>query len=223
MKYFIFVIIAISIFFTSCDSSLFGSDDEITGSNNIIKDTRSISDIKEISVVGQATVYYTQTDTPSLTVEADDNIVDKVITTVDGKRLTISLNNNYSYNDITVIIHVSSSDIDLMYNTGQATFFNTGTINTDSLSLHCVGQGNFTLSGDVENEYITVEGQANISNFNLKSKNCYVMVGGQAMMQVYASKLLSINVAGQATIIYDGNPVTVNQNIAGTGSVYARN
>jgi hypothetical protein len=80
----------------SLGSCRFG--ESITGSGNVITETRAVGDgFKEVEVGSGIEVVIEQAATPSITVEADDNVMPHIKTTVSGGKLVISSDvSNYS-------------------------------------------------------------------------------------------------------------------------------
>ena len=68
---------------TACSlSTIQDSRDVITGSGNVITESRDVSGFDGVSHTGIGRVIITQSDTESLTIEADDNLMEYITSEV---------------------------------------------------------------------------------------------------------------------------------------------
>src|SRR5215218_10670529 len=67
-----------------------GCDTALRGSGNVKTESRNVSGFQQVELDGQGTLTITQGDNEALTVEAEDNILPRIKTTVANNRLTIS-------------------------------------------------------------------------------------------------------------------------------------
>ena len=71
---------------TGCESD---SDDAVRGSGDIVTEVREVSDFSEVHLEGSGDVVVEMGENESLTVEADDNLLELITTSVRGSRLVI--------------------------------------------------------------------------------------------------------------------------------------
>jgi len=86
----IFVLISIIASF-----GLVGCAVAIRGSGDVIEETREISDFDRVSLDGIGEIILTQGDTTSLVVEAEDNLMQYIRTSVRGDELTIDIKSRW--------------------------------------------------------------------------------------------------------------------------------
>jgi hypothetical protein len=71
----------------------------IEGSGNIVTESRDVANFENVEVCCGMEIYLIQGSTESLEIEADDNLIDEIVTSVQGNRLEIKYRqtNNVSY------------------------------------------------------------------------------------------------------------------------------
>ena len=128
----IIVSLIISLFFTSCLN--FGEG--IKGNGNVETEERPVSD--EFTVIKASEgldVFVTQNDKASITVEADENIIDFIRTDIQGDVLNIHLEERVGRAESKKIL-VALPHITRLETSSGAELETDHTINTDRLELH---------------------------------------------------------------------------------------
>ncbi|MDE6382792.1 MAG: DUF2807 domain-containing protein [Paramuribaculum sp.] len=95
--------------FASCarvSSAFSGHNPEEYG--QMTTQARPAADIADINIARGVTVVYTQSDTPSIQVEAPENLIDKVITNISGRKLNVTISDQIRNVDFRVIVRVSA-------------------------------------------------------------------------------------------------------------------
>ena len=215
-----FILPAVSVLLLSgcLDEDYVVNNEGLTGSGNIISQTRNAGTFDGIQIVNFARIFITQDTLESLRIEADDNIVDNVITVVQDGILKVGLEDN-SYNNITLNIHVSMKKIKHLESRGAGYLVTTNTISADTIVCIIRGAGTMILTGTAVYESIEIEGAGSVNNFGLAVLNCSASISGAGRIEVNVSGQLNAKISGTGTIIYDGNPLSVNRVIAGVGSI----
>jgi len=190
----------------------------ITGSGKIVSENRNVAPFTEISVENAADVQIIPADETALRIEADDNIIDKVLTRVENGKLIIS-NEKGSYEHATVKVYASIKTLNKLECSGTANFSTAQPIKTDNLFCLIYGTATIRLEGTVNTATIEIDGTAAIRNYSLEAKNVKVAVNGTGKAEVYASEQLEASINGTGSITYAGNPGEVKQNVSGTGVI----
>ena len=92
-----------AIIFCSCNS--------ITGSGNIITETRTVNNFNGIKSSGSIDVEIVNDGTESVKVEADDNVAKYVVTKVEDGILEVHYKSSMSFNNTHVKVYVSQPNI----------------------------------------------------------------------------------------------------------------
>lgn len=194
---------------------------QVTGSGKLVSQDRTMGTFTGIRVTGIADVKIRQDAVQSLRIEADDNILDRVTTTVEGGLLTVGLQKG-SYNNITVNVTASMATVKRLEVTGSAQFATVAPLQSDSLVCRITGAGSMDLHGTASAGVFEITGAGSISAFNLNLERCWSLISGTGSMEVNVSRQLSATITGVGSITYAGNPSTVSQTVTGVGSVRQR-
>ena len=223
--------IASAIIFCSCNS--------ITGSGNIITQTRNTGHFNGVKASGSIDIEVSNDPKQSVTVEADDNILPYVITDVDGGVLNVHLKNNISYRNVNIKVFVTAPTLsrliasgsgsiisrDLISGTDRVGFRVSGSGNIDAavdapvVTADISGSGTLKLQGRTKDFECSVSGSGDASCDELLTENSEVRVSGSGNARVFASVSLNARASGSGDIVYRGNPSSPSIHKSGSGSV----
>jgi hypothetical protein len=217
--------------------------DMVSGSGRLITDTRSVSGFDSVvfSAIGDVTL--TQGATEGLTIEAEDNIMPKIITEVRGTQLYIGFdrpnaqdivrptkgikftltvkNLNLMEMDGVGSITVPSFEADkLTVKIGGAGSIKITDLSATSLSAIMSGAGNVELSGKVTSLDATMSGVGNFSCGDLQVQTARVNLTGAGGATVWAANSLDVSITGAGSVSYYGSP-KITKNVAGLGVLNA--
>ena len=230
---FAFAVMAAAV--VGCNDARWTSMAARRGSGVAASEERKIGEIDSIVLDGAADVEVTVGGEPKLTIEADDNLLPIIATTVEDNRLTVTSTENYSTNlgvrvkvtcprlqslvlngagDITTN-EVAGDDLELVVN-GSGNIWTVPTVK--SLTATIDGSGNLKAKGSAERLKATVTGSGNIESEDLVTKNAAVAVSGSGSATVNVTDLLGADVSGSGAISYFGNP-QVSESVSGSGRV----
>ncbi len=210
------------VLFSACNNSdnINGSGNTIKGSGKLITQERNLSECNGINLRYAGNIYLKQDSIQSVKVEADDNIIDNVITQNQGSILIAGLQNG-SYSDVTVRIYISLISIENLTIDGAGNIEIQNDINCDNLSCIINGAGDINLSGKGDLLSCIIKGAGNINAFNFEVRTCQAKIKGTGNCSVYAARTLNAEITGVGNIVYDGNPVVVSS-ITGIGNITGR-
>jgi hypothetical protein len=221
MKRILFTLILIfSLVSLACSFSI-GSPQAVRGSGSVVSETRSVSEFTEIEIAGSADVNVSFGETQSVVVEAEDNILPLIETTVRGGRLVINTRPNTSITTTRPIhVTITMKVLDTASIPGSGNIDIAG-LQGGSVKFSLPGSGNITATGTTDTLNIDIGGSGNIVCTDLQAKSVTVTIGGSGNASVYASESLNVRVSGSGNVQYRGNPASVNKSISGSGSVNA--
>jgi hypothetical protein len=203
------------------DKNIVG-DNHIAGSGRIVSKVRNVGSYEGIHVRNFADVIIAQDSVESLRVEADDNIIDVLRTSVSDGTLFVELPDG-SYDNITVRIYASMKTISLLESSGAADFQTSGPIYTDAIICRITGAGTIRLAGTATHQIVEIVGAGSIHNFDLVSSYCTAWIAGSGAIEVNVTQQLDAVIVGAGSITYMGNPSVVHQTISGLGSIRGQN
>jgi phage-related protein len=160
-----------------------------------------------------------QNGTEALTIEAEDNLLPKLISeVVDGtlrlgekSKLTIHLTKPVTY-------RVSMKDISGLMISGSGTV-TAATITAPSLAVDLSGSGKITVGGTVDQQEVAISGSGEYQAKDLQTKIASVEISGSGNGAVTVSDRLDAQLSGSGQLTYFGNPPQVTQDVSGSGRV----
>jgi hypothetical protein len=229
---FILLSLLVAATLTSCQ--------KINGKGEVIRTSRDITGYNEIEMAFDATVYYTQGDYYSLEIEAQENLIGYIETTVKGNDLVIREKNgiNFGKHDPIRIYITAPGIISLDISGSGAINVNqtwagndlltsisgSGTINIPNLQCNRItsdisGSGNIEMNGGSCNyEDFTISGSGSIDMRMVECDTTYAGISGSGDIYANIRKLLDATIAGSGNIYYYGTPA-INTQISGSGNI----
>jgi len=226
--------LVVALFINSCQFNC------VKGSGNITSEERQFDGAQIIELSGSANVYVSLDSTPSLKIEADDNLLPLITTEVQGKKLVIGSKKCYS-SKTPVKVYVHVLDLTGLSLTGSGSIEGSSVFTTEkfdvsiggsgsvdfslkatSVQTELTGSGRIHLQGETKNISVKITGSGNVDVAKLKSENVGVTITGSGNAFVYASEALDVNISGSGSVMYSGEPTNVMKNITGSGSVSKR-
>jgi len=222
---------------TSCILDGFG----IQGNRNVVSEDREISsDFEAIKVSQGITVHLTQDDHVDLSVEADENIIDLLITEVEGGVLKIYFEKNVSRAK-SRNVYLTAKRINSIKTSSGAYIKAKNTLKTKSITLNSTsGSGieaklnaqkvdcstssgsNINLSGTTNIFQGNSSSGSHIDARDLESKIGNVKASSGAGISVDVKDELTARASSGGNIHYSGNPKVVNKSKSSGGSISKR-
>lgn len=234
MKYLLPVIFILTAFIASC-----GILCEIRGDGNMVTSERALTGtFNGIRLESYADVFIIPDTTQRVVVFADDNIEERILTSIENNTLVIRVDENQSICNATLEVRVyTPAVIQLLQNTSsgkikssqtmiqsQMVLKNSGSgiieisADLDLLSTLNTGSGKILIQGIAEKLDITNTGSGETECFDLVSRITDVLSTGSGYSKVNVLDTLNVTLTGSGNVYYTGNPVT-NITDTGLGSV----
>ncbi len=211
----------------------------IRGSKNIATETRESRDFNSLEV-NKGIVVLLKKGRAKIEIEAEDNLIEYIVTEVNGNSMRVDVAPNVALVDIQPIIvsiFAETHDLrDITISSGGS--IAEGSIERDSLSCHLSGgsrltsnitshtlllnvQGDSeaTLSGAVDIAAIEVTGASELSGKDLSVQRCTIIAEGNSEARVRVTKEISASASGNSKIKYYGRPKVLEKNTSGRSSV----
>jgi Putative auto-transporter adhesin, head GIN domain len=209
-----------------------------TGSGNLISETRKVSDFDGISVGGSFDVEVKIGSVTSVVVEADDNIMKYIETTVSGNTLKIRTRDLNNYSNVHLKVYITTPSLnnvkasasaevdvkDILTGNNKLTFRASSSssisaeVNAPEIEADVSSSATITLSGKTKTFKAEASSSAEIKAFDLLSENTTANVSSSASIQVFASVGLNAKASSSGSVDYKG-AATVNKSISSSGSV----
>ena len=216
-------------------------DGAIPGSGVIVKETRKVTGFDAISIRIPAEMTITQGNIESVIVEAEDNLLPQLTTSVKSGTLVIeNTENNWSKRvnpketvKITIVVknlneinfssagtlvveELTSTNLSLrLSGAGEVTLSH---MKIDSLDVNLSGAGTIHAEGEANNVKINISGFGSFDGKGLTSQVADVVISGAGSATLRVEKELTARVSGAGSVNYFGDPKVTRQ-ISGAGSV----
>ena len=209
-----------------------------TGSGNIITENRAVEKFTGIAVSNSIDVEVKMGSVAAVQVEADDNIIKHIVTTVSGGILKIRIENLHSFNNTHTKVYITTPElksveasssaevkvIDVIKDDGKVTFKSSSSANIEAevdapeVTADANSSASITLSGRTKNYKAEVSSSAEINSATLLSENTDVEANSSGSADVYGSVTINAKASSSGSINYQGGAI-VKKSVSSSGSV----
>lgn len=210
----------------------------IQGSGDVVTESRDVSGFDGVSHTGIGQVIITQGGEESLTIEADDYLMQYITSEVNGGTLELGFKDGVridptpsivfrvSVKNLTAIDSVGTGLIEMeKLNTDQLELATTGTgsitideLTASDLMVAAEGTGTINLAGTVESQEVERVGTGDYDAPNLESRTASVNNTGTGSVVIWVLDSLDVVITGVGDVSYFGSP-SVTESITGTGGL----
>jgi hypothetical protein len=205
------------IFSTNCSLGRIDNFTGIKGSGTSKTEQRNVSGFREIEAGGAVNLEVDAGNEFSVTVEADDNLLQYIKTEVNGNSLKI-----YSEGKISptakLNVKISMPALEGLDISG-ASDAKVVNVKADSFELKASGASEITINGEANDLKAEASGASEINAENLRAENATVDASGASSAIVSANDTLDVEASGASKIYYTGEPKNIKQNASGASSI----
>lgn len=214
----------------------------VKGNGQAKTETRQVNAFTSVSSGGAMNVEIAYGNSNSISIEADENLLPYIETSVDNGKLTIKTSKNKnlkSRSDITV--RISMTKIKGIQQSGSGSITGEGKFTNDDetdislsgsgnlkldfdsfkdLDLSVSGSGNMNLKGNSTNKLeIKISGSGNIDCLKIPANNVDVKISGSGNVKVNAQNSIDAKISGSGSVFYKGDATDIKSKVAGSGRV----
>ncbi|MCK5824610.1 MAG: DUF2807 domain-containing protein [Ichthyobacteriaceae bacterium] len=229
MKKLILSLFIITSVLSSCN------DENVKGTGDLSEQERTLASFNEINSSISADVNITYSEKQTVSVTADENIINDLKTVVTNNKLVIEFKDK-SYSNTNITINITLPYIDKITLSGEghysitefSDFKKLKVINSGSMYLNIAdlnlfqtlditnsGEFNFTAVGSVKKLQLTNSGKQTVKCFDFESEKCVIISSGSGKTEINVKDNLDITNSGSEDFYYKGVPGIV---IKSTGS-----
>lgn len=214
----------------------------IKGDGNVKKESREVSNFTSLSSHGAMDVQIAYGTSNSIQIEADENLLPYIETTVENGKLTIQPKKNINIKSRSrMVVYVSMNSINSLQLSGSGNINGEGAFSSDGkteikvagsgnikigfvsfkdLGLFVSGSGNIDLKASAANNVtVTVSGSGNIDCSNVACNDVEVKISGSGNVKVNAANSINANIYGSGNVFYKGSATNITTKVAGSGKV----
>jgi hypothetical protein len=209
----------------------------IKGDGNIVKQERQISSFNSLEVGGAFRVYLSQGDKESLTVEADENLLEYITTVVKGNTLKISTSREIS-SPKALNIYLTITDLKEMEISGACKLTCENKLKLNDLEIDCSGASDVELKlaannldldfsgaskvdlfGSANEVSLDLSGASDLDALEMEADKYSANISGASHAKIFVKSELSADVSGAASLKYKGEPKLLQTDVSGAGSL----
>jgi hypothetical protein len=230
-KLLLFTVIAMAL--TGCEYKT------IKGNGNVTTEVRKNLSVNKIKLMGSYDVELIPGSTPSVSIDADENILPYIITENRNGVLEIKSKNHFNLSSTHAIkVSIVTDKLESVVLSGSGNVVGKGKFtgadklnisilgsgdinietNTPKVDSHIAGSGTITLKGETKDATINIAGGGEYKGDELKAENVKISITGSGDVRVFADATLDVHITGGGDIYYKGNPA-ITQHIVGGGSI----
>jgi hypothetical protein len=232
------VLLFVATLFSSCGIDMFN---RIEGDRNVVTQDREIdNDFTRVKVSSGIDLFIKQGDEVELTVEADENLHDYIMTEVDGNLLKIYVDGNIwrakakkvflTVTDIEELRATSGSDVlsdgvlkvgDFEISTSSGADMRVE-IDADHVTSSASSGSGLRLIGTANSHEASASSGSNLNAYDLESKEVEARASSGADVSVYASESINARASSGGDVRYKGSPKKVSRKTSSGGGVSGR-
>lgn len=230
-------ILALTILF--CLSSCIRNNEIIRGNGVVTEDVRSVSTFNSLDVSGSFKVLFSISDTFSLQVSAESNLLPLIQTSVKNNRLSIKNQPGFSLlENQPMIIRISAPSIIEINLSGSSNFLCNEIIETNNFKAHLSGSckietglianqsdSNISGSGSIK----ITDGESQVSKYNISgsatieardhnTQKADIKISGSGKVWLNVTNHMEVKISGSGEVNYLGDP-TIASSISGSGRI----
>ncbi len=231
--------LVLSLFAVTGCGSAGGLLNVVSGSGTVVEEVRSATRFDEIRLGGSGRLIIEHSDTFSLTIVGDDNLLPLLTSEVSGWSLDLGVQRNTSINPSRAIeyrvtmpnlkaVHLSGSarvevgpgfemdEFDLKLSGSSSA--RVSDYSAQQTRVEVSGSGDIRLAGTSDVLNVNISGAGELDGSALETRSAEIRVSGTGNCAIRVSDSLDVRISGAGNVRYIGDP-TVTEQISGIGSV----
>jgi hypothetical protein len=214
------------------------SGDRVQGSGNVVRQSRQVAHFTGVDLNMGGAVEVRLGATEGVTIEADDNLLPLIDTSVEDGTLRIRpQKRDLQLEPHTLKVVVQARTLERLTVAGSGSITADGLhgrslafdvagsgsiaanhLDGESVSISLGGSGTLRTAGKADRLQVSVGGSGKVQAGQLAAREAMVSLSGSGQAQVWARETLNVNVAGSGDVGYYGDP-RLTRSVAGSGNV----
>ncbi len=214
----------------------------IKGNGQVKKENREMSNYTSLASQGSMAVELAYGNSNQVMVEADENLLPYIETSVENGKLTIRSKKNVNLKpESKMVVYVTMTKINSLQQSGSGNINGTGAFTNDGKTdIGVSGSGNLKLdfdsfhdldisvagSGNIDLRHGTtrtitakISGSGNIDCSDISSRDVDAKISGSGNIKVNADNSIDAKISGSGNVFYKGTAQNINSKVAGSGKV----
>lgn len=203
--------------------------------------TIDVKDFNKLDITIACELYLRQGDEESMRIEANKNILDRLEIGVRDSTLYMEAEHERDFDDWDVEVYLTVKQLKSIDIGGAVKLRTNGTLKGEKLELDISGAADLDMRIEVDKlladfggavnaelegraRYVVMDmsGASKVEADDLRTDAFYLEFSGFGKAEVYAEKVLKVDMSGMGVVRYGGNPKKVKTNSSGLGIIKAR-
>jgi len=234
-----FLLIAITVIGISC--SVGGqSSKTVHGNNKVVKADRDAPSFNGLQVSSGIDVYLKQGNNEAITVEADENLHEYIITEVKGGVLHVYTEANIRDAEMTRV-YVTMKDVTSVKTSSAGDVVGETPVKSDRLELSASSagdinlevyakeieadissSGDMTLTGETEKLEADLSSAGDLNGYDLKAREANISVSSAGDADINVSEKITARASSAGDINYKGDPKYVDVKTSSAGGIHKK-
>jgi len=212
----------------------------VYGKGDVVKKERTTDSFNGIRVSTGINVYLKQGDKESISVEADENLHEYIITEVKGGILHVYTDANIREAKMKRV-YVTMKDVTSLKTSSAGDIIGESPVKCDNLEIDVSSagdikleltaskveidissSGNVTLSGEADILNADLSSAGDLEAYNFKVKEAEISASSAGDARVYASERITARASSAGDITYKGDPKYVDAHSSSAGGIHKR-
>ncbi len=202
------------------------------------KEERTVGTFSSIGMGIHGDIYLSQGSPQKLVIEADEDILKKIVTEVKDGMLKIKFSEYNIRTKSPVKIWITMAQVDGLYLSGSGSLnaetaikseememsvsgsgkINVKELTCDEIDVSISGSGDVNLGGSADEMDIAISGSGGCTADQFTVEEANIHISGSGSCKINATKDLEASISGSGTVYYRGNP-TIDASVSGSGKV----
>ena len=188
----------------------------IRGNGHIKTDERQVGSFANIDAGGAFEIEW-QRGTPSVRVTTDENLLPYIENNVSGDTLHLRTREHvWPTHGIKVVV---SSPTRAGAKLRGAVKLTANKLSEPAFAVESKGASEVLLDGKIDRLLVDMTGASQLAADGLQTKTAEISTTGAGDADINVSETLKVVITGAGKVTYSGNPVTIQKNITGAGSI----
>ena len=193
-------LLAVTLLVTSCGRNFYTD-----GVGDPVTEEFFLDDFDGFIIDGSMDVRLSQGPEQRVFVTAQPNLIDLINTNVVRGEWKIDYIESVRTSSQT-IIEITLPDIRSIVIDGSGDVVGLNALDLRTLDILIDGSGDVELFGEVDKQFITIDGSGNVDNFDLLSFDTDIEIDGSGDVSVHADEFLRVNIDGSGDVRFTGDP-----------------
>ncbi|HRO48388.1 head GIN domain-containing protein [Agriterribacter sp.] len=212
---FIFLLVAFSAVFASCKKDL------LTGNGSIQTQERDVSAFTKVATQGSTLIHIVQGTDFEVKAKGYANLLPYLKTTVSNGVLSVRYEDTRNVRNDNSEVFITMPVLTGLSSQGSGDIYVAGTFNSsDNFDVTISGSADIVVEkGSADHFALHSSGSGDFKSFGFTAGTADITIAGSGNVEIAVVQQLKAKIRGSGSVYYKGDPVTIDDDISGSGKV----